>query len=160
MNNNYYIEFYNNKYVLNIDCLLILRKVYNQNRAKEILSEEDFKLDSDFLNFHNGNVPIIITNDDLMNLKYKWVFSENEFYKLCQFDFDKYGLSKVYAAELLNHFEKIKNDNYKEAKLIEFSDTILDEYNYQEYLSEDTEWETSDWVWAEEDNEDVYITPL
>ncbi len=120
------------------------------------LNSDSFEVDKETQEYFKGFIPMLITNDKSLNLKYRNVFSEEEFKSYCFDTSGKNNLTAIDGENVFNHFLNIKKNKYKEAYKFTYLETIVDEHNGQEYLTEDTDWETKDWI----DTDDELITPL
>lgn len=152
-----------------------LKKILDFESAIEFI-EQEYNVLSDFpIDSKKWNEPILITNDNLLYLKYKNVFNSDEFKSFC-IDSSLFGnqieklplknrviayqsnLTGKYGQETFEHFLKIKENFYKEAYMYKrYRSSFADENTGAEYeYDEEYGWKTEDWI----DIDDECITPL
>lgn len=156
MNEKFYISFLAKFFIENLQNEIHLEKVLNSDNAIEYLNDDTFVKHQDTFDYYKGKLPMLITNDKSLNLKYRNVFGENEFVDFCLKNYSNYGLTEIDGKDILKYFIGIKENRFKEAYKYTYSENIIDEHNGQEYETDDVGWETNDWV----DIDDEMVTPL
>lgn len=154
---------------------IMLRKILDYNSSIEYIENEYQVLTEFSFNHKKWTEPILITNDNLLNQKYRNVFSENEFKSYCiessyfgnqieklplknQLIANQSNLTGNYGKETFNHFLNIKENKYKEAYMIhKYLNSWIDEDTGMNYdYDEENKWKTNDWI----DFDNEFISPL